>query len=375
MSTPCSPSLYQVFAVAAVGLETLVANEIRSIAGVPTTVIPGGVAFEVSLATLFQLNRTSRLATRFLVRVGSFRARALGELKRKVVSLDWRPFLEPNRSISVVAACHKSRIYHSGAAQQRVAEALAELGNTGPVGTESAEPQKIYLRIFHDECTMSVDSTGDRLHLRGYRQNGGTAPIRETLAAAVLSLSDWDKSQILLDPMCGSGTFVIEAASVIANRDSGELRDFAMMRWPAWTGIHIVTDRCEQPILYPERPQCFGYDADAAMITKSVKNAENAAVSGWCQFSVGNIRDLYPPDGSGLIVCNPPYGWRLGSAADAAHTYTTLGCTLAQRFGGWSYAILAPNAELFRLTRLRSSQIIQLHNGGRRIILAKGRIG
>lgn len=374
MTTPPFPPAYTAFAVTPVGLENIVAKELESLAPVVTQLTPGGVLFETSLPTLLHLNRTSRLATRFLVRVGTFRVRALGELKRKVSSLNWGLFLSPDRAVSVTATCHKSRIYHSGAAEQRVSEALQEVFGVGLGSDDSEEVQKVYVRIVHDECTLSVDSTGDRLHMRGYRRDAGPAPIRETLAAAVLSLSDWNSSQTLVDPMCGSGTFVIEAASVAVVRDAGSMRDYVLTRWPAWAKEPVELSSTLPTVSGVQPPRCFGFDADASMITKAQKNALNALVSDHCRFSVSDIADLQPPDSTGLVVCNPPYGWRLGTAQDAARNYAALGRMLNQRFRGWRYAILAPNSSVIQTARLHRSKLTQLHNGGRRIVLATGQI-
>ena len=228
------PPPLQMFAVSAPGLEPYTALELRQLDLLPDESgkelistwqapgteddLSGGVAFEGNLRSVYLANLWLRSANRVLLRLGDFQAAAFSELRKKASRLPWEHYLTPGRAVSLRVTCHKSRLYHSDAVAERVAGAIGDrLGKPVRVvkfdeQAEQPKSQLILVRLVHDRCTISIDSSGALLHRRGYRLAIAKAPLRETLAAGLLIASGWQPASPLLDPFCGSGTIPIEAA-------------------------------------------------------------------------------------------------------------------------------------------------------------------
>src|SRR4051812_6625037 len=214
---------FELFAATAPGLESIAAGELKSL-GVKGRQEPGGVAFEGDLNGVYLANLWLRTASRVLLRLGRFHASTFYELERRAKKLPWADFLPATGSVEVRVTCRKSRLYHSDAVAERILGAIARVAPAGidvKIGAapgegddeaETSSRQLIVVRIVDDQCEVSADTSGELLHRRGYRQEVARAPLRETLAAAMVLASGWDKRQPLLDPMCGSGTIPIEAA-------------------------------------------------------------------------------------------------------------------------------------------------------------------
>ncbi len=194
-----------IFAVVAPGLEAVCAGELAHL-GIDGRMVPGGVEFEGGLEALYRANLWLRTAGRLLVRLGSMKARDFPDLFNKAKRLPWGKFIRPGTPLEVRAASHRSRLMHSGRLAETIAAAAAQALGSGTAATEGIA-QRVLVRLEDDRCQISIDSSGERLHRRGYRQSVTRAPLRETLAAGVLLLLGWDGSVPLLDPMCGSGTF------------------------------------------------------------------------------------------------------------------------------------------------------------------------
>ena len=230
-----SASVQRLFAVSAPGLKPFLRGELE---GLGLAILPeasnaeeetswaadqgGGVEFRGSLADIYRANLHLRTATRVLLRLGEFRAVAFYELHKKARRLDWARYLKPGQPVALRVTCHKSRLYHSDAVAERVAAAIGEqVGQPALLQPfdeeeEAAQVQLVVVRFFHDECTISLDTSGASLHRRGYRLATAKAPLRETLAAGILLAAGWDAASPLLDPFCGSGTIPIEGALMAA---------------------------------------------------------------------------------------------------------------------------------------------------------------
>ncbi|HVD60661.1 MAG TPA: THUMP domain-containing protein, partial [Gemmatimonadaceae bacterium] len=210
----------EIFAVAAPGLETILARELEDLGIIGAEVVEGGVSFRGNIAQLYEANLALRVASRVIVRVARFHADSFHELERRAKKIPWNEYLAPGARVRFRVTCRKSRLYHSDAVAQRFADAVnARIGNvsietaTDDDDSADAAPTQLFIvRITHDDCVVSVDSSGELLHRRGYRLATGKAPLRETLAAAMVLASGWDSTRPLIDPMCGSGTIAIEAA-------------------------------------------------------------------------------------------------------------------------------------------------------------------
>jgi len=269
----------------------------------------GGVQFT---GDPLRANRQSACATRILQRVARFNASSFSQLQKGAAAVDWSPF----GGLTPQATCRKSRLYHTGAVEAR----LAEIVPPGP-GTLQA-------RIVRDRCILSVDTSGERLHRRGWRVETGPAPLRETLAALILRLADWSPGEALYDPMCGSGTFLIEAAVAAAGRWPGARRSFACEGW--------VTDT-PLPLGDVVATSIAGSDRSAAAVGAALRNAQRAEVE--VSLVQGRAADVRPSAESGLLVCNPPYGRR----ASVGSAFAELGHLLTGPLRGWRAAVLCPH--------------------------------
>jgi len=376
------------FAVCAPGLEPFTAEELRGLGLLPTdsslVIGPpspaGGIEFTGDLSCLYAANLHLRTASRVLARLGMpFLARDFPELEQKAARLPWERFLAPGQAISLRVACHKSKLYHSDAVARSVARALAErLGSESPVVRAADEeasdpPQLVLVRLDRDECTVSVDSSGGLLHRRGYRLAAAKAPLRETLAAAMLLASGWDRTSPLVDPFCGSGTIPIEAAMMALGIPPGIHRDFAFMKWPGFDE-KAWNETSNQRSAINEIPPILASDRDAGAIQMATANAVRAGVAEHIRFARRAVSDLQSPAGPGWVVTNPPYGVRVRQGRDLRDLYARFGDVLRRECPGWRAAILCSDSRLLGQMHLDLDTSFGLVNGGIKVRLARGTV-
>jgi putative N6-adenine-specific DNA methylase len=343
-----STQSHEIFLVATPGLEAplLVEAVERGFAG--ARIGEGGVTVEGPWSEAWRANLELRGASRVLVRIASFRAMHLAQLDKRARKLAWSEVLRADVPVEVEATCRRSKIYHSGAAAQRVATAIREeLGAPVTAGAELV----VKVRIEDDLVTISIDTSGEMLHKRGHKEAVNRAPMRETLAALFLRQAGFDGSGPVFDPMCGSGTFVIEAAEIAAGLKPGRNRSFAFEQLAnfdrkAWDAMRAAGT--------PTVPAArfSGSDRDAGAIGMSRANAERAGVAAWTGFTEADIADIVPPEGPpGLVIVNPPYGARIGERSAMVPLYRTMGQSL-RRFSGWRVAMITTEAALANATGL-----------------------
>ena len=298
----------EIFLVTAPGLQAELAEEAGACGFEVTGTVPGGVTITGDWPEVWRANLTLRGATRVLVRLAQFRAMHLAQLDKRAKKLPWSDWFRPDVPVRVEATCRKSRIYHNKAAVQRVTDALDAAGLT--VADEAALVLK--LRIDDDLATFSVDTSGESLHKRGLKQRVNKAPMRETLASLFLRAAGWRADTQVLDPMCGSGTFVIEAAEAAAGVLPGRARSFAFETLASfdpgtWADMSRPRPLQDTPLRF------YGSDRDQGAIGMSRANAEAAGIAHLTQFTCCPISEAAPPDGPpGLVIVNPPYGGRIG---------------------------------------------------------------
>lgn len=380
------------FAVTAPGLEPLTAQELRSLGLLPIEGVGrverripgeegGGVAFQGELQDLYRANLELRTASRVLVRLGEFYTAAFSELRKKTSRLPWEQYLSPGQPVSMHATCHKSRLYHSDAVAERVAGAVGDrLGQPTPLikpgrGGGDYLPQLIVVRLVNDRCTINLDSSGALLHRRGYRLETAKAPLRETLAAAMLVASGWNRVSPLLDLFCGSGTIAIEAALLALGIPPGVNRRFAFMDWPRydprlWESLLAGV----QPHPVENVPLIQASDRDAGAIEMAKANAVRAGVAGSIEFSCRALSAVEPPAGPGWVVTNPPYGLRVSANKDLRNLYAQLGHVLRLHCPGWNVAILSNDVKLLGQTALRLDTSFTMVNGGVKVYLGRGSV-
>ncbi len=357
---------FEIFLVAIPGLEGPLCAEARA-KGFKAKTVPGGVTLKGGWPDVWRANLEIRGASRVIARIGAFRALHLAQLDKRARDFPWGDVLRRDVPFRVEASCKGSRIYHSGAAAQRIERAITEeLGATASPEAEVC----VRARIEKDVCSIGVDTSGELLHKRGHKQAVAKAPMRETMASLFLRQCGFDGSEPVVDPMCGSGTFVIEAAEIAAGLQPGRARHFAFEQLAsfdaaAWQGMRAAHAPVTPAVRF------YGSDRDAGAIRMSRANAERAGVAGITEFQERAIEDLAAPVGPpGLVIVNPPYGDRVGEKGRVKSLYRTLGHTLLTRFAGWRVGLITSEDSLAKATGLPFALTAEpvLH-GGLRVTL------
>ncbi|MCC7321354.1 MAG: class I SAM-dependent RNA methyltransferase [Rubellimicrobium sp.] len=372
------------FLVAVPGLEAVLAEEAAAQGFAAPSVVPGGVTIAGGWDEVWRANLVLRTASRVLVRVGSFRALHLAQLDKRARRFAWGAVLRPDVPVHVEATCHASRIYHAGAAAERVARAIAEeLG--APLAGPGEGVVAVKVRIDDDLVTLSIDTSGAGLHKRGFRTEVAKAPLRETLAAAFLRQCGHDGSGPVVDPMCGSGTFVIEAAEIALGLVPGRGRAFAFELLAGfdaarWAGLRdaaaaeaaaATTAEAAAAEIPPGPVRFHGSDRDSGAVAMATRNAARAGVGAVCAFERRAISDLSPPEGpAGLVIVNPPWGTRIGERKALFGLHAAFGQVMRARFAGWRVGIVTPDGGLARATGLPFlPQLPPVAHGGQRLTL------
>jgi len=354
----------QFFAVTAPGLEGPCAEELRGLGFDMVHLVSGGVEFAGGLRDLYRANLSLRTASRVVVRVGSMKCSDFPDLFRKASRLPWGKFLHPGTPVSVRAASHRSRLGHTGRISRTISEAIDKALGRSALSTGGVA-QQVLARLEDDRCLLSIDSSGELLHRRGYRVDTAHAPLRETLAAGLLQILGWTGDRALFDPLCGSGTLVIEGALLAGNRLPGMHRDFAFMHWPGyrpglWEALRLEAQKGERVPPFP----LIGCDRDLLAVESARHNGGRAGVSDFVAWCRRDLRDQPDCPGPGLLLCNPPYGERLGRGEDLRPLYRQLGEICRDSFSGWQVGILCPDERLAKVTGLPLERRSDLVNGG-----------
>ncbi|MGH7618071.1 MAG: THUMP domain-containing class I SAM-dependent RNA methyltransferase [Gemmatimonadaceae bacterium] len=378
---PKRPAGLSCFAATAPGIESLCAAELGAL-GVRGTAGIGGVAFNGDLTAVARANLWLRTASRVLVRVAEFRATAFYELELHAKRIAWARYIAPGTRVVFRVTCKKSKLYHSDAVAERLEDAVRRAvpnveteraSDADDDETMDAARQLFIVRFLHDRCTVSADTSGTLLHLRGYRQQVAKAPLRETLAAAVLLGAGWTGDAPLTDPMCGSGTIPIEAALIARRMAPGMHRSFAFQRWPEAdaSAMRTVVDDARTNELARAPVKIEGYDRDAGAIDAARANAERAGVEADIELGVQPISALAPAAAPGLIASNPPYGVRIGDGDRLRNLYAQLGNVARRARPGWTVALLSADRALDREVG-RLEERFATRNGGIPVRLVVG---
>lgn len=360
----------QVYVSTLPGLEPALEAEASALGWRPRRV-EGGVELEGPAGLHQEANLRLRTASRVLLRVGTFRAGDSDTLAERLGALDlsavWDGRSVPRLSVSL----HRSPVPGPDVVFSAAAYAwgLPSVERAGALDEEGGGAGlTLLVRVEGDAFTVSADTSGEPLHRRGYRQEVSRAPLRETLASGILVLAGYGGTEPLVDPMCGSGTFLVEGAWMSMRRAPGLLRTFAFESFPgfdtaAWTERKR---RVEAEALEAPRAAIHGYDINAGSLGTARRNARRAGVT--LALERQDVRTLAAPsEGPGLVVANPPYGKRVGEAEDLPALYRALGATLRQSFSGWRSAVIVPDdATLVKALGLPGAQSLPVRNGGLR---------
>jgi len=373
------------FATCPKGMEYLLRDELVALGALDVREALAGAHFSGTLETAYRACLWSRLASRILLPLAEFDAADDEALYRGVQTIDWSAHLAAHGTFAVDAGTALSKLTHSQFVGLRTKDAVVDQfrqrdGSRPDIDTD--EPDiRINLRLRRDRATVSLDLAGSPLHRRGWREEQGEAPLKENLAAAMLLRAHWPEvyagGGALLDPMCGSGTLLIEGALMAADVAPGLRREyFGFLGWQQhdialWRSLLDEAKQRAETGLRALRPCFFGSDADPRMVQTAKRNAQAAGVAGFFTLDKQDMaRAAPPPDvGYGLVITNPPYGERLGDRAEMPKLYRALGDTLRQRFTGWRAAVLAGDLELGRAMQLHADKRYALYNGALETVL------
>jgi len=351
---------FEIMLVCTPGLEKVLAAEAAeqrfALAGTRT----GGVLLRGTWRDVWRANLNLRGPSAVLARLGEFRASHLSELDKRARKFPWGDILPRGTNVCVTASSSGSRLYHSGAVKARIEAALTE---EAELTISDAALVEIMVRMEGDTCTISLNTSGTSLHKRGHKEAVGKAPMRETMASLFLRAAGYKGDEPVLDPMCGSGTFIIEAAEIAAGLAPGRSRQFGFEQLKSFDAETFAT------LKPPSRETIhtfYGSDRNAGAIASAKANAERAGVSAITSFQQSPISALKRPEGpTGLVIANPPYGGRLGDKVKLRDLYASFGKVMGERFSGWRVAIITNDEPLARATSLpflKPSETI-LHGG------------
>jgi putative N6-adenine-specific DNA methylase len=359
------------FATCGRGIEPMLADELRALGAAEVTPGRGGVQFQGDRATLYLANLWLRTAIRVLRPILEVGVTTPDDLYEAVRSLDWTQYLTPDHTLAVDCNVRDSHITHSKYAALRTKDAICDqfverCGRRPSVDVE--QPMVgLNLHIYKDVATLSLESSGESLHKRGYRPILTRAPLNEALAAAIIYLAGWKSDTPFVDPLCGSGTLPIEAAWMALKRPPGLTRKrFGFQGWmdfdvEQWTSLR---DEARRGVRQALPAPILGADVRGDAVSFAIDNAKAAGIGHLLRFDKRDVRNFQPPDGpSGTIVCNPPYGERIGEERDLVKLYKMLGDVFAERCRGWTAHVFTGNRRLAEAIGLQPTRQIPLYNG------------
>jgi 23S rRNA (guanine2445-N2)-methyltransferase / 23S rRNA (guanine2069-N7)-methyltransferase len=373
------PSDQSLFATVSRGMEPLLAAELTSMQAENVETGRSGVSFDGGMELAYRVCLWSRFANRVLLPLSRFPATTPEELYDGTLAIDWGQHLSPHGTLAVDCFSADSQIDHTHFASLKVKDAIVDQMRDEFGVRPSVELQRPHVRVnlylYRNEARLAIDLAGESLHRRGYRREGGQAPLKETLAAAILTRAGWPEIAAngggLVDPMCGSGTLCIEAAMIAADIAPGLKRPyFGFKGWKGFDATIWATlmdeARTRREAGIPKLPSITGYDRDPDAVRMTKQNAERAGLGGKVQATQGELADARKcgaGDTSGLFIANPPYGERLGEQQEIEPLYTRLGTTLKTHFGDWKAAVLTGNPKLAGALHLRPHRSYSLYNG------------
>ena len=369
---------FQFVATCGAGLESLVQEEIRSFGGKEPVTTPGAVSWQaVSLESAYRACLWSRFASRILVELSSFEARDPEDLYREAAKIDWSKHFSGDATFAVSCTLVKAELTHSHYASLKTKDAIVDQfrKRTGQrPDVDVRQPGiRINLHVDGTAATLALDLSGESLHRRGYRASAGTAPLKESLAAAIAHLSgvrkNMDSDCCLLDPMCGSGTLLIEAAMIVGDSAPGLLRKkFGFIYWhhhnqKMWDGLVNEALAREDQLTEESWPIIIGYDADPGVVAGARKNILNAGLADRITVKQRQLARLQPPAAKGYMFTNPPYGERLSEKEAVKYLYRCLGRIFRAGFSGWQLGFFTSHPDLADMLRVSWQERYRLYNG------------
>ena len=356
------------FATSPRGLEELLARELAALGAQDAHAVPGGVAFSGGWRDCYAANLRSRLASRILWRIGAFEYRNEADLYQAARAIDWKRHFDVERTIRVAVSAQKSPLKSLDFATLRVKDAVCDRfrddSGRRPSVERAAPDVRIHVFLEGAKGLLYLDTSGEPLFKRGWRAGSTEAPLRENLAAGLVMLSGWKPEEPLLDPMCGGGTILAEAAAMARGRAPGANRRFGFEKLNAFdVSAWEKTKKESQPVNPAKNLHLFGSDNDPRVLGEAKRNLAAAGVERWVRLERADVLERAAPASSGVMIANPPYGERIGSAEELARFYPKLGDALKQRFAGWRCHFFTADLRMAKLIRLEPARRTVLWNG------------
>jgi putative N6-adenine-specific DNA methylase len=356
------------FASAPRGLEALLLDEVKNLGGSKASAVPGGVLFAGDWTTCYRVNFWSRIASRVLWRIAELDYKNEHDLYAAVKAIDWPLHFKVEHTLRVNVTAQKSPLKSLEFATLRIKDAVCDrfrdrLGRRPDV--DRANPDvRVHAFLEGTHATLYLDTSGEPLFKRGWRHGVADAPLRENLAAGIIMLTGWTAGEALLDPMCGGGTLLVEAAAMARGRAPGARRSFGFQNLTAFQPESLEAVKAEerkrekQPDL-----RLYGSDTDPKGLNAARRNLAEAGIERWVSLERSDILERSAPAPAGVMVANPPYGERMGSPDELAAFYPKLGDALKQKFAGWRCYFFTADLRLPKLIRLEPSARTPLWNG------------
>ncbi len=357
----------ELIATAAFGLEAIVANELKRLGYENLQVENGRVSFSADLNAIARCNLWLRSADRLLLKIGAFEARSFEELFENTKALAWADWLPENAEFPVEGKSIQSKLFSVPDCQAIVKKAIVEKMKARYPRKwfeENGPRYRIQVAFLKDQATLTIDTSGAGLHKRGYRKLSAEAPLKETLAAALVSISRWKADRALIDPFCGSGTIPIEAALIGRNMAPGLGRDFGAENWPQipanlW---QKAREEARDSILHHQPLGIMGFDIDPAVLDLARYHAKQAGVQNGLSFQQRDVRELRSKYNYGYLISNPPYGERLSETSEVEKLYRDMG-NVFKNLPSWSFYIISSHPRFEQLFNRQADKKRKLYNG------------
>ncbi|MBL8382668.1 MAG: N-6 DNA methylase [Burkholderiales bacterium] len=349
------------------GLEGALVEELGELGVGGATAVPGGAAFSGGFDLVYRINLGSRIASRLLWQVGAGPYAGERDLHALARDVAWERYFDPTRTLRVDLVATRSPLkslkFATLTVKDGVCDRFRERTGMRPSIAKLGADVRVHAFLDEREATLYLDTSGEALFKRGYRVADVAAPIRENLAAGILRLVGWTPDQVLYDPMCGSGTFLIEAAQIALGIAPGARRRFGFYNLkqfdaPAWQRLRDTWPRRSL-----DTPRVFGSDVSQDALRAALANFTAAGVDEVIRIRPGDLLDLPAPAGAGVMIANPPYGERLGEDAELALFYPRLGKVLKERYAGWDCHFITADRRMEKLLRLKAGRRTVLMNG------------
>lgn len=350
------------------GLEDVLAKELTGLGAKDIKTLRRGVQFAGDKKLMYEANYLCRTALRVIKPIATFKAFDEDQLYNEIGKINWSEYMGLNNTFSIDGITSYSNITHSKYLALKTKDAIVdqfrEKFGKRPSVNKDYPDLSINVRIFKNECTVSLDSSGESLHKRGYRKATGPAPLNEVLAAGLIQMSGWNANSNFIDPMCGSGTIPIEAALLALNIPAGFFReDYAFKKWKdfdaeLWEGIKNKAKENKKEFKY----KIWGSDWSGRILTTAKENVASAGLENEITIKTSFFDDLEPPEGGGFILTNPPYGERI-KTHDIIKLYKGIGDSLKQKYSGFTAWVLSGNMDALKFVGLRPSRNIIVFNG------------